>query len=138
MASNNRLFLSHQSRLDGSITSRRKHGGPKGLAWCQKVCRLLEQVPVLTTRHKPILSFGYTLARRWFKRHKQKVFQRFDIPASYDRSKFSCGFEIRAAGFHNSILLMTKKVHEESGKYIMYNSLTLTIFDNLRLFLVSN
>ena len=28
-----------------------------------------------------------------------EVFQRFDITASYDRSKSSCGFEIRAAGF---------------------------------------
>ena len=53
-----------------------------------------------------------------------KVFQRFDIPASYDRSKFSCGFEIRAAGFDNSTLLMTKKVHGQSGKYILYNLLT--------------
>jgi hypothetical protein len=118
VVSNNRLFLIYQSLMDETLAEQNSRPRvrprlPNRSLYKPRWPLYISEVPLLEENCKTVAQMT-----------QEEAIQRFDIQTPYDRSKFSTDFEIRANGFDNSILLMTKKVHGEGGKYILYNLVT--------------
>lgn len=118
VVSNNRLFLIYQCLVDESLVdqnSRRIVRSCPPTSWSYEsfwsVC--ISEVSLLEKHCKMVVQMT-----------QAEAVQHFDIQTPYDQSIWGTAFEIRADGFDNSILLMTKKVHGDGGKYILYNLVT--------------